>query len=135
MALKWAVLYDTSSPQKGEGDVRQTNVSNETSNLSYLVLKLDTEHRNEMWGKVDIDDLLDNNTLYLKTKSPWTTFANGGELPLPGTQTAPPNTYHVPDSLGVSLTHLFGYVVTYTRKSRKYSEHFVVWFIIYYWET
>ena len=31
-----------------------------------------------------------NNTLYLKTKSPWTTFPNGGESPLPGTQTVPP---------------------------------------------
>ena len=119
-------------------DVSQTSAMTTTTEIVPFMLRTETGPRAQKWnmrGNFNPDDLLDNNTLYLRTKSAWTTFTNGGESPLRGAQTVPPNTYQVLDSLGVSLTHLFEYVLMFLRKSRKYSRHFVVWFIIYYWET
>ena len=119
-------------------DVSQTSTTTTTIEIVPFMPRTETGPRTQKWnmrGNFNPDDLLDNNTLYLRTKSAWTTFANGGESPLRNVQTVPPKTYQVLDSLGVSLTHLFEYVLMFLRKSRKYSRHFVVWFIIYYWET
>ena len=121
-----------------KADVSQTSTITTTIEIVPFMPRTETGPRAQKWnmrGNFNTDDLLDNNTLYLRTKSAWTTFATGGESPLRNAQTVPPNTYQVPDSLGASLTHLFEYVLMFLRKSRKYSWHFVVWFLIYYWET